>query len=603
MSVRLYLRQVLGLLNKQEKRSLRIWTTILSATSALDLVGVLLIGTTFYVATNRDTYLNSDFFANIKRQFPFLFNSSPDTFIFTFLVMSLSIFLLKSFLSPFLYKLFFKNLNQITNRITAHFTAIVLEAKPYRIEKFSKQEISFVLGDGINNTFSQGIGALAVVISELVLLLSLLGLLTIVNPILTLSSFAYFVVILVGLNKFMERRQYSATRARILDTNARNHSIFQSLTSLREIQLSGTADFYRNEFTNLRVKENLNIAALQYLNLFPKYFMEFCMVLGVFFLGFYVFLFPSKDAFILLGLFSSSSTRILPSILRIQFSWSVFQSGLANAETTLGFYSDLVKNLRLDSVENNSTENGRDSFVIEFREIDFAYETSNTFCIKGLNLSISEYESIAIVGKSGSGKTTLIEMLVGNLNPDSGKLLIGQCSAATFVASNPGVISYVPQQVPIFNKSISENIALGLTANAIDENRIKSLLKKVGLWEYIESLPAGVATVVGDSGAGLSGGQRQRIGIARALFYSPKILILDEATSSLDAESEGLIKDLLEDKSLKCTKIVIAHRLSSIKNFERIVYLENGRIVDVGSFDDLRRNVPDFNEQARLLGL
>ncbi|NBO71218.1 ABC transporter ATP-binding protein [bacterium] len=603
MSVRLYLRQVLGLLDKQEKRSLLIWTTVLSATSALDLVGVLLIGTTFYVATNRNSYSNSEFIANIERQFPFFFNTSPDTFIFILLVMSLSIFLLKSFLSPFLYKLFFKNLNQITNRITSQFTSAVLEAKPFRIERFSKQEIGFVLGDGVNNTFSQGIGALAVVISEVVLLLSLLGLLTVMNPILTLSSFVYFAVILVGLNKFMERRQYSATRARIIDTNARNHSIFQSLTSLREIQLSGTAEYYRNEFTDLRAKENFNIAVLQYLNLFPKYFMEFCMVLGVFFLGVYVFLFPSKDAFILLGIFSSSSTRILPSILRIQFSWSVFQSGLVNAETTLSFYSDLVKSSRSDYVENISTGICRDSFLIEFRDIDFAYETSNNFCIKGLNLSILEYESIAIVGKSGSGKTTLIEMLVGNLNPDSGQMLIGNRSADTFVASNPGVIAYVPQQVPILNKSISENIALGLSADAIDGNRIESLLKKVGLWEYIESLPSGVATIVGDSGSGLSGGQRQRIGIARALFYSPKILIFDEATSSLDAESESLIKDLLEDKSLKCTKIVIAHRLSSIKDFERIVYLENGRIVYEGSFNDLRRNVLEFDEQARLLGL
>lgn len=603
MSVRLYLRQVLGLLEKQEKRSLRIWASILSATSALDLLGVLLIGTTFYVATNRNSYLNSEFILSAKRQFPFIFKTSPDTFIFTLLVISLSIFLLKSFLSPFLYKLFFKTLNEITNRITSKITALVLEAKPYWIERYSKQEISFVLGDGINNTFSQGIGAFAVVVSEVFLLISLLGLLIIVNPLLTLSSFAYFAVIFFGLNKFMKRRQYSATRARILDTTGRNHAIFQSLSSLREIQLSGTSAFYRREYTELRAKENFSIAILQYLNLFPKYFMEFCMVFGVFLLGLYVFLFPSKDAFLLLGLFSSSSTRILPSILRIQFSWSVFQSGAANAETTFGLYSDLVKNARINSSEDSSTKECSDSFLIEFRDVHFSYESSSSFCITGVNLSIAEYESIAIVGKSGSGKTTLIEMLVGNLDPDSGRLLIGHRSADTFVTSNPGVIAFVPQQVPILNKSIAENIALGLTADAIDANQIKTLLKRVGVLEYIEGLPLGISTIVGDSGAGLSGGQRQRIGIARALFYTPKILIFDEATSSLDAESESLIIDLLEDKSLKCTKIVIAHRLSSIRNIEKIVYMENGRIVDVGPFDYLRRKISDFDEQARLLGL
>jgi ABC-type multidrug transport system fused ATPase/permease subunit len=108
---------------------------------------------------------------------------------------------------------------------------------------------------------------------------------------------------------------------------------------------------------------------------------------------------------------------------------------------------------------------------------------------------------------------------------------------------------------------------------------------------------------VGDSGAGLSGGQRQRIGIARALYYRPKVLIFDEATSSLDAESENLITELLDDKFLDCTKIVIAHRLSSIRNFKKIVYMDNGRIVDVGTFDYLRKNLYEFDEQARLLGL
>lgn len=603
MPVLLYLRQALGLLEKKEKRSLLIWTSVLSATSALDLLGVLLIGTTFYVATNRNSYLNSDFIISAGKQFPFIFEITSETLIFGLLVLSLSVFLIKSFFSPFLHKMFFKTLNQITNRIISKISALVLESKPYRIERYSKQEVSFVLGDGINNTFSQGLGAFVVVISESFLLISLLGLLLIVNPLLTLSSFAYFALIFFGLNTFMKQRQYSATRARILETTERNHAIYQSLSSLREIQLSGTTDFYQREYSELRAKENLSIANLQYLNLFPKYFMEFCMVLGIFLLGLYVFLFPSKDAYLLLGLFSSSSTRILPSILRIQFSWSVFQSGLANAETTLAFYADLVKNSRFNSSAMDSPEEWRNSFLIEFSDVHFSYDSSSSFSISGVNLSIAEYESVAIVGKSGSGKTTLIEMLVGNLDPDSGRLLIGHRSADTFMALNPGVIAFVPQLIPIFNKSIAENIALGLSMDAIDANVINELLRKVGVSEYIDGLPQGIFTVVGDSGAGLSGGQRQRIGIARALFYSPKILIFDEATSSLDAESENLISDLLNDKFLECTKIVIAHRLSSIRKFRKIVYMESGRIVDVGTFDYLRGKIPEFDEQARLLGL
>lgn len=598
-----YFRQILELLEKREKRNLFIWTTILSATSTLDLLGVLLFGATFYVATNRNSYLNTDLITTLASLFPSISRLSSDKLIFILLVISLSVFLIKSFLTPFLYRYFFKNLGEITNRITSKFSALVLECKPQQIEKYSKQEVSFVLGDGLNNMFSQGIGALTVVISEGFLLISLLGLLLSVNPLLTLTSFTYFALIFFGLNSFMKRRQYSATKERIIATTERNHTIVQSLESLREIQLSGTTEFFRREYVEFRTKENLSIANLQFLNIFPKYFMEFSMVLGIFIIGFFTFLYPSNHAYLLLGLFSTSSTRILPSILRIQFSWSVFQSGLANSEIAHALIQNLLKNSKFVLANTGKLESASNSFIIEFKGVNFKYESSSSFSIKDIDLSILEFENIAVVGKSGSGKTTLIEMLVGNLDPDCGSLSIGGQPVRTFVISNPGAIGFVPQQIPIFNKTLAENIALGHFFDAIDVKEINRLVEKVGLAEYIHSLKDGISTVVGDSGAGLSGGQRQRIGIARALYYRPKILILDEATSALDAESENLITDLLDDKSLPCTKIVIAHRLSSIRNFKKIIYMDNGRILATGSFDYLRENLFDFDEQARLLGL
>lgn len=603
MPLHVFLRQVLGLLAGREKRALRFWTSILSATSALDLLGVLLIGSTFYVASNKDSYRDAPFIANAGKHLPFLLNSPTDNLILFILILSLFVFMLKSFSSPLLYKFFYKTLNRITDRISSNFTTQVLNSKPNQLSKYSKQEIIFILGDGINNTLSQGIGAFVVVFSESFLLVSLLGLLLIMNPILTLSTLIYFGVVFFSLNAFMKRKQNPATRSRIKNTTGRNHSIAQSLSSLREIQLSGTTDFYQREYSDFRSRENASIATLQYLNIFPKYFMEFCMVLGISLLGLYVFLFPSKDAFLLLALFSSSSTRILPSILRIQFSWSVVQSGLVNAETALGFFNSLSTQSSILPSEEILQENENHPFEIEFKQVCFKYAIKDEFSISGVNLSVGEYQSLAIVGRSGSGKSTLIEMLIGNLIPDSGSLTIGNRSVHSLILSKPGAIGLVPQEIPIFNRSVAENIALGISLDSIDAHLIESLLAKVGLLEFVQTLPDGIYTVVGDSGVGLSGGQRQRIGIARALYYSPKILIFDEATSSLDAESEHLIASLLNNKSLNCTKIVVAHRLSSIRSFERIAYLESGRIVEVGSFSYLRGKISDFDDQARLLGL
>ena len=269
----------------------------------------------------------------------------------------------------------------------------------------------------------------------------------------------------------------------------------------------------------------------------------------------------------------------------------------------MGFYNNLTKHLSNELANRNASKNEHQEFQIEFRTVSFRYAKDDSFSIADVNLSIAEFESIAIVGKSGSGKSTLMEMLIGNLDPKIGSLFIGGMPPNHFILANPGSIGLVPQEIPIFNKSVAENIALGIPLESIDLHLIEDLIRRVGLTPLIKSFPDGVFTKIGDSGLGLSGGQRQRIGIARSLYYTPRILIFDEATSSLDAESEKMISNLIIDKDLNCTKIVIAHRLSSIKNFQRIVYLDSGRIVDVGTFEYLRGKIAEFDSQARLLGL
>jgi ATP-binding cassette subfamily C protein len=190
--------------------------------------------------------------------------------------------------------------------------------------------------------------------------------------------------------------------------------------------------------------------------------------------------------------------------------------------------------------------------------------------------------------------------MLGFLEPQESEVTIGNQSISSIIRERPGLIGYVPQEIPILNGSIAQNIAL---ANLLNEEQVIEALAKSELKEFANSLPEKISTVIGDRGMKLSGGQRQRIGLARALYTNPKILFMDEATSALDAITEAAIAETLKSLNGKVSKIVVAHRLSTVRSADKILYLENGRAIAIGSFSDIRNQVPNFDKQAELMGL
>jgi ABC-type multidrug transport system fused ATPase/permease subunit len=167
----------------------------------------------------------------------------------------------------------------------------------------------------------------------------------------------------------------------------------------------------------------------------------------------------------------------------------------------------------------------------------------------------------------------------------------------------PGAIAYVPQDISIVRGTIATNVALGFDLSEVDENRIWEALEIAQLRSFVEGLPDGINSTVGERGAKLSGGQRQRLGIARALLSSPKLLVLDEATSALDGKSEIDVSDAISKLKNSMTLVVIAHRLSTVRNADLVIYMDSGKIVASGTFDEVRKAVPDFDMQAKLMGI
>jgi ATP-binding cassette subfamily C protein len=193
--------------------------------------------------------------------------------------------------------------------------------------------------------------------------------------------------------------------------------------------------------------------------------------------------------------------------------------------------------------------------------------------------------------------------LLGVLNPNSGEIRISGELINDVVSKWPGSISYVPQEVAVINGSVRENIILGFADSQEYDRQVWRCLETANLEQYVEELPQGLDTQIGDSGLILSGGQRQRLGIARALFTNPKLLVLDEATSALDGKSELDVSDAIYALKGAMTVVLIAHRLSTVRQADMVIYLDHGDLIAAGTFDQVRLEVPDFDQQAKLMGL
>jgi ABC-type multidrug transport system fused ATPase/permease subunit len=240
---------------------------------------------------------------------------------------------------------------------------------------------------------------------------------------------------------------------------------------------------------------------------------------------------------------------------------------------------------------------------ISIKGVSLTYPNKQSPAIEDVSIVIPAGSSIAFVGPSGAGKTTIIDVLLGVLNPDCGSVLISGLPPLVAVAKWPGAVSYVPQDVVIAAGTVRENVALGYPVEEATDDLVLEALRVAHLDRFALDLPEGINTQVGERGAMISGGQRQRLGIARAMFTRPHLLVLDEATSSLDGETEASISEAIHALRGSTTVVIIAHRLSTVRNVDRVVYLSSGRVLATGTFDEVRLAVPDFDRQAKIMGL
>jgi ABC-type bacteriocin/lantibiotic exporter with double-glycine peptidase domain len=240
---------------------------------------------------------------------------------------------------------------------------------------------------------------------------------------------------------------------------------------------------------------------------------------------------------------------------------------------------------------------------VEISNLYLKYPNNENYSLENINLSIPERGVVAIVGPSAAGKTSLVDVLLGIISPTSGEVKISKLTPLQVIDNWPNAISYVPQTIFVADTSLRKNIALGYPDSQINEDQVLEAIAGAQLNDLLSSLPDGLDTQLGENGNTLSGGQRQRLGIARALYSRPNLIVLDEATSSLDAETEQQIANSISNMKESATVILIAHRLSTVRNADMVCYLEQGKIQFTGTFEQVRSEVPQFDQQAKLMGL
>jgi ATP-binding cassette subfamily C protein len=434
--------------------------------------------------------------------------------------------------------------------------------------------------DLVSGVFSQGMLPLSVVLSEGTVFASLIGMAVYMNPSLALIIFAVGVTLGAVIVKWLFPRFYRFGQKLQTATLYGHQHLSQFFHAFKEIVLLGKRDAFIQAYSFFSKKESVTIAAQNAVNALPKVAIELLFV-GVFIISILTLCFEHENPTQMIGILGGylyAGFRLMPGVNRIINQLSIFKMFIPSIEQVYREYF-------LMSAKENYVDVPDFKFQtnIVVQDLSFRYLNTKRDALSGISLEVKKGESVGIVGETGSGKSTLIDVILGLLRPCEGSVLIdGKHPANSYQWHKK--IGYVPQSVYLTDDSIEANIAFG--EKEADEDRVNQAVNAAQLRKLIDQLPQGTKTIVGERGVRLSGGERQRISIARALYHQPEVLIFDEATSALDNETEAKLMGTINSVSKDRTVIMIAHRLTTLKNCDKIVSMKDGRVVKIGEYEE-----------------
>jgi ATP-binding cassette, subfamily B, bacterial PglK len=469
--------------------------------------------------------------------------------------------------------------------------------------KRSVAEITRIADGGIANTMAGFLLPLMRVPSSIFTFVLVLVVLLVVDPVISVIALVYLSLVALLVHLFVTKRALEAAQVNLQFSYRVAILMTEMMEALKELslrnRLSEVAELVSaNRHRSVRARANGSI-----LGIIPGFAFEAALIGGVILVGGFAFWQGGvTQALTSVALFATAGFRLIPAINGIQ-------GGIVQAVASIPSASDVVGDLIAAERDMETSTTPADTAVLAERprelrieDVRFRYPSSDEDVIRGLSLSVPLGSSVGIVGPSGAGKSTLIDLLLGLSVPSGGRILIDDTPLTAVLRQWRGRVGYVPQKVALFDGTIAQNVALTWNDD-VDRDRVMHALERAQLGSLIATRANGMDARIGERGVSLSGGQQQRLGIARALYTDPLVLVLDEATSSLDTKTEDEVTKSIRALQGDVTLISVAHRLSTIKDYDRICYVDDGRILAQGTFTEVAAQLPSFAEQVLLAGL
>ena len=558
---------------KQKIRFIELLAAIFIGT-ALETVGVAAIVPFISAIMNPDSLLKMPI---LKDVYDMLGMGHTNELVICLAIVLIFVYFIKNIYLCFMYDMQYRFVLNNQRRIASRLMSCYLKQPySYHLQRNSAEYINNIMQDV--DTFCLTMLHFLTLITDIMVCAALIIVLFVTDKSITIG-----VVILVGgvillLNKSYKKKLF------VLGEDKRKYfaksmqSIQQGFGGVKEIKVLGRENYFVDKFYYEYGKYTNSRRKVSTYTMMPKPLIETVSVAALLLvISLKVARGVDVEYFVpTLSVFALAVVRILPSSSRISSGISNITYGKSSVETV---YQDIenVKTLECNTMCSNESVEFKNK--IELSDVDFSYENADKKVLDGINICIPKNKSVALVGASGSGKTTLVDIILGVLSYQRGTVRIDDVELKECKSAWQKKIGYIPQNIFITDDTIKRNIAFAIEDDEIDEEKIWNAVESAQLKEFIQSLPNGLDTIIGERGSRISGGQRQRIGIARALYHDPEVLVLDEATSALDNETETAVMEAIDALNGSKTLIIIAHRLSTIENCNLVYRVENGKTV------------------------
>jgi ABC-type multidrug transport system fused ATPase/permease subunit len=570
-------RKMWSALTSGERRSAGMLLGLMFIGMMLETLGAGLVIPAVALFTKRD--LASSYPA-LEPALQALGNPSPETLVIAGMVVLAVVYLIKALFLAFLtwrqMRFVFGVQVQLSQRL---FMAYLRQPYTFHLQRNSAQLIRNVTGE-VSIFVFQAVLPMFVLLTEVLVFLGLCGLLLVMEPVGTA-----IVVIILGTAAwgFVRLTRLRVTRwgeARQHHDGLRIQHLQEGLGGAKDVKLLGRETDFLEQYRMHNAESARAGQFLATLQQLPRLWLELLAITGLAILVISMLAQGrALDALLpTLGLFAAAAFRLMPSVNRVLTSVQSLRYALPVIHT-------VHAELKLTAPETAKARVAAMAFREELKvqNITYTYPGAHDAALKQVSLFVRCGESVGIIGGSGAGKTTLVDILLGLLTPDSGEVLVDRQDIQHALRGWQDQIGYVPQSIFLTDDSLIRNVAFGLPRGQIDTAAVWRAIRAAQLEEFVQSLPQGLDTMVGERGVRLSGGQRQRIGIARALYHDPAILVLDEATSSLDTATERDVMQAVRALHGAKTTLIVAHRLSTVQHCDRLYRLEHGEVVQEGT--------------------